>query len=287
MSRRPTKSSVPRSSAATFNTGYERPPSSSHLALSAAHDDDTTSVNSNGKTHKKGKQKYQKRGSTLLIAIACGVISLITLIYVAKQFSYMTKHHVNSSLSIHHDTKTAQSENDRNNNHQNLHLPPDSIYRTELTDIYNKPQSLLQYAGSISLVVNVACEWGLTHSNYKELAILHNKYSKRGFTVLAFPSNDFHQEKETNEEILSYVNENFPEVTFPLFSRAPLKTNMVFQLCEKQTQEKVEWNFHKYLVDGNGRAVRSYGHRIQPIDMEKDIVRLLENREMMKVPQTH
>ena len=184
-------------------------------------------------------------------------------------------------------------DNNEPNNHQhqhhhnNLHLPPDSIYRTELTDIHNKPQSLLQYAGSISLIVNVACEWGLTHSNYKELAVLHNKYSKRGFTVLAFPSNDFHQEKDTNEEIWSYVHENFPQVTFPLFSRAPLKTNMVFQLCEKQTHEKVEWNFHKYLVDGSGRAVRSYGHRVDPLDIEEDIVRLLDDREMMKVPQTH
>ena len=96
--------------------------------------------------------------------------------------------------------------------------------------------------------------------------------------MLAFPSNDFHQEKDTNEDILSYVHENFPEVTFPLFSRAPLKTNMVFQLCEQQTHEK---------VDGTGRAVKSYGHRVQPIDIEEDIVRLLDNREMMQVPQTH
>jgi len=206
----------------------------------------------------------------------------------------MAKHHVNSSLEIHHAQQMEipqDDENEPNNHHHhNLHLPPDSIYRTELTDIHNKPQSLLQYSGFISLIVNVACEWGLTHSNYKELAVLHNKYSKRGFTVLAFPSNDFHQEKDTNEEILSYVNENFPEVTFPLFSRAPLKTNMVFQLCEKQTMEKVEWNFHKYLVDGKGRAVKSYGHRIQPIDIEEEIVRLLDNRgigETIKVPQTH
>eukprot|EP00985_Skeletonema_marinoi_P021262 scaffold12950_cov169-Skeletonema_marinoi.AAC.8 len=47
---------------------------------------------------------------------------------------------------------------------------------------------------------------------------------------------------------------------------------MVFQLCEKQTMEKVEWNFHKYLVDEKGRAVKSYGHRVQPIDIEEDIV---------------
>ena len=253
-----------------------------------------TSSGSN-KIHKKSKQQLRQKGTSILLASACCVISLCTIYYVASQFSYMTKHHVNSSLSIHHEKKMAavssqDDENGSNNHHHhhtNLHLPPDSIYRTELTDIHNNPQSLLQYAGSISLIVNVACEWGLTHSNYKELAVLHNKYSKRGFTVLAFPSNDFHQEKDTNEEILSYVNKNFPQVTFPLFSRAPLKTNMVFQLCEKQTHEKVEWNFHKYLVDGSGRAVRSYGHRVQPMDIEEDIVRLLDDREMMKVPQTH
>lgn len=113
--------------------------------------------------------------------------------------------------------------------------------------------------------------------------MLHNKYSSpqpttttmTKFNVLAFPSNDFHQEKETNEEILSYVQTNFPEVTFPLFSRAPLSSNMVFQLCQKQTQSKVEWNFHKFLVDGDGKCVKSYGHRVQPMDIEEDIVRLI------------
>lgn len=299
MSRRPTRAAASsRSSAAAFSTGYERPPTSSHLDLSSANDDDTTSTTSSAtaKIHKKSKQKQARQnGFSMLAATACCLISLCTIYYAVIQFSYMANHHVNSSLSIHHEQKMAQQqqaddENDPNNNlhhRHNLQLPPDSIYRTELTDIYNKPQSLLQYTGSISLVVNVACEWGLTHSNYKELAVLHNKYSKRGFTVLAFPSNDFNQEKDTNEEILSYVNENFPQVNFPLFSRAPLKTNMVFQLCEKQTHEKVEWNFHKYLVNESGRAVKSYGHRVQPIDIEEDIVRLLDDREMMKVPQTH
>ena len=112
--------------------------------------------------------------------------------------------------------------------------------------------------------------------------MLHNKYSSQSqttmmtkFNVLAFPSNDFHQEKETNEEILSYVQTNFPEVTFPLFSRAPLSSNMVFQLCQQQTQSKVEWNFHKFLVDRDGKCVKSYGHRVQPMDIEEDIVRLI------------
>ena len=59
---------------------------------------------------------------------------------------------------------------------------------------------------------------------------------------MAFPSNDFHQEKDTNAEILDYVKTHFPEVHFPIFSRSLLATNMVFKLCQKHTQEGVEWN---------------------------------------------
>lgn len=38
-----------------------------------------------------------------------------------------------------------------------------------------------------------------------------------------------------------------------------------------------------------GRAVKSYGHRVQPIDIEEDILHLLNENEHQKiqVPQTH
>lgn len=121
------------------------------------------------------------------------------------------------------------------------------------------------------------------------MAVLYDKYRGRGFNVLAFPSDDFHQEKETDAEILEYVRANFPEVGFPIFSRAPLASNMVFQLCQKHTSETVEWNFHKYLVDGRGRAVKSFSHKVQPMDIEEDILKLLHENEKQRaqVPQTH
>eukprot|EP00804_Cyclotella_cryptica_P006179 CCRYP_015266-RA/>CCRYP_015266-RA protein AED:0.47 eAED:0.47 QI:0/-1/0/1/-1/1/1/0/124 len=123
-----------------------------------------------------------------------------------------------------------------------------------------------------------------------QLAALHEKYRHRGFTVLAFPSNDFHQEKETDGEILEYVQENFPQVSFPIFSRSPLASNVVFQLCQRHTGEALGWNFHKYLVNGEGRAVKSYGHRVAPLEIEEDIVKLLEENEekgSQQVPQTY
>lgn len=119
--------------------------------------------------------------------------------------------------------------------------------------------------------------------------MLHNTYASRGFNVLAFPSNDFYLEKETNEEILDYVQTNFP-VRFPLFSRAPLASNMVFQLCQKHTKEGVQWNFHKYLVNSEGRAIKSYNQRVQPLDIESDIIALLDENDMekkMQVPQMY
>jgi hypothetical protein len=164
MSRRPTKATgSSRSNAATFSTGYEKPSTSSQLDLSSANDDDATNngTGGGGKIHKKSK-KQQQKGSSMLLAIVCGFIGLCTLYYVANKFAYMTKHHVNSSLSIHHLEKKQDYDKEPNNNHHhhnnNLQLPPDSIYRAQVTNIYNEPQSLLQYAGSISLIVNVACE---------------------------------------------------------------------------------------------------------------------------------
>lgn len=113
--------------------------------------------------------------------------------------------------------------------------------------------------------------------------MLHERYKSRGFKVLAFPSNDFHQEKETNAEILNYVTTHFPEVHFPIFARAPLATNMVFQLCQKHTHQGVEWNFHKYLVNGQGHAIKSYHHNVQPMAIEKDIIAILDENEKQKM----
>ena len=46
---------------------------------------------------------------------------------------------------------------------------------------------------------------------------------------------------------------------------------------------------HKYLVNGEGHAVKSFGLRVQPIDIEDDIVALLDENEKIKMqlPQTH
>jgi len=45
---------------------------------------------------------------------------------------------------------------------------------------------------------------------------------------------------------------------------------------------------HKYLVSGYGIAIKSYGHRVQPMSIEDDIVAFLDANDQLKhqVPKT-
>jgi hypothetical protein len=45
---------------------------------------------------------------------------------------------------------------------------------------------------------------------------------------------------------------------------------------------------HKYLVNGYGIAIKSYGHRVQPMSIEEDIVAFLDANDQLKhqVPKT-
>ena len=40
-----------------------------------------------------------------------------------------------------------------------------------------------------TMVVNVACQCGLTSDHYTEMVALYKKYKSQGFEILAFPTN--------------------------------------------------------------------------------------------------
>lgn len=69
------------------------------------------------------------------------------------------------------------------------------------------------------MVVNVACKWGLTSSNYTAMVEMHKELSPQGFEILAFPCNQFFsQESGSHEEIKKFVDENF-KAKFPIFEK--------------------------------------------------------------------
>jgi len=114
--------------------------------------------------------------------------------------------------------------------------------------------------------------------SYTELAELQKEYGSKGFSVLAFPISDFHQELGSNEEIISYVRENFPQVKFPLFGLSSLSDSPVYQSIRTQRPEdSVRWNFYKFLVDRNGMVVEVFDLHVNPLKIAGQIEKLLED----------
>lgn len=132
-------------------------------------------------------------------------------------------------------------------------------------------QALSDYDGQVRLVVNVASKCGNT-PQYEALEQLYEQYKDRGFTILAFPANNFgNQEPGTDEEIAEFCSTTYG-VQFPLFSKISVTGDDQHPLYEYLTSQpepvggEVGWNFQKYLVDREGNVVRRFGPRKPPLD---------------------
>ena len=123
-----------------------------------------------------------------------------------------------------------------------------------------KPQNLCQHAGKVVLVVNTASYCGFT-GQYKGLEALHARYRDRGLVVLGFPSNDFGQQEPGNAQAIADFCENTFGVKFPMLAKTVVSgpgANAFYKQLGLQTGEVPTWNFHKYLIDRQGQAVRSF-----------------------------
>ncbi|MCM5571343.1 glutathione peroxidase [Burkholderiaceae bacterium FT117] len=130
-----------------------------------------------------------------------------------------------------------------------------------------KPQSLCQYAGKVLLVVNTASRCGYT-PQYEGLEALHAKYASRGLVIMGFPSNDFRQEAGSREQIAQLCFDTYG-VRFPMFVKSQVtgpQANPLHAALAKATGEAPRWNFHKYLVDRQGRPVASFRSAVEPND---------------------
>lgn len=128
-----------------------------------------------------------------------------------------------------------------------------------------KPQSLCQYSGKVILVVNTASYCGFT-PQYKGLEALYDKYKDRGLVVLGFPSNDFAQEKATNQEIADFCENTFG-VKFPMFTKTSVTGVAAVPFFKQLAQapgQAPKWNFYKYLIGRDGKLIDSYNSMTGP-----------------------
>ena len=130
-----------------------------------------------------------------------------------------------------------------------------------------KPQDLCQYAGKVLIIVNTASFCGFT-PQYEGLEALHAKFKDRGLVVLGFPSNDFSQERGSNQEIAAFCENTF-NVKFPMFVKSSVSgrnAHPLFKQLASSSGTAPRWNFYKYLVSRDGLKVSAFGSTVEPQD---------------------
>lgn len=135
--------------------------------------------------------------------------------------------------------------------------------------ITGEKTSLADYKGKVVLIVNTASKCGLT-KQYKALEDLQDKYAGKGFTVIGFPCNDFgNQEPGTHEEIVEFCETKFA-VSFPLMAKISVKGKNQHPLYAALTGKdgvfpgNVKWNFGKFLIGKDGKAISRFEPRTKP-----------------------
>src|SRR5258708_1603159 len=142
-----------------------------------------------------------------------------------------------------------------------------SLHDISATTIDGEAQSLADYKGKVLLVVNTASQCGST-PQYAGLEGLWRHYRDRGLVVLSFPSNDFGgQEPGTEAEIKTFCTTMY-KVSFPMFAKVKIAGEGQSPVYRFLTADHGEpkWNFHKYLIDREGRVVKAFPTSVPPED---------------------
>jgi glutathione peroxidase len=133
-----------------------------------------------------------------------------------------------------------------------------------------------EYLGKVVLVVNTASKCGYT-PQYDGLEALYRKYKDRGLVVLGFPSNDFGgQEPGSEKQIQNFCRLTYG-VEFPMFEKtraAKANADPIYRTLGDMAGEYPQWNFHKYVLDRQGRLIASYNSRIEP--QSKTVIETIE-----------
>jgi len=149
-----------------------------------------------------------------------------------------------------------------------------SLYDAGLSALDGTPGVLAAQQGKVTLLVNVASQCGLT-PQYTQLEELQQRFADEGFTVVGVPCNQFMgQEPGTPEEIRSFCSTTYG-VTFPLTEKVEVNGDGRIPLYVDLTQVPdsddgtvgdIRWNFEKFVIDRNGRAIARFNPSVVPDD---------------------
>ncbi len=151
---------------------------------------------------------------------------------------------------------------------------PEGVYKFKLKTLDGQEISLEKFKGKKLLLVNVASECGFT-PQYKNLETLYEKYKDK-LEVVGFPANNFGgQEPGTAAEIKTFCTKNYG-VTFQMMEKVSVKGDdtcpLYKWLSNKEengvTSDAPKWNFCKYLIDENGKVIKFFSSKVDPLSEE-------------------
>lgn len=155
-----------------------------------------------------------------------------------------------------------------------------TIYDIEVQKPNGETYKLEEYKNKVLLIVNTASECGFT-PQFEGLQHLYDNYKDRGFVVLGFPCNQFGgQEPGTGEEATQNCKINYG-VSFPMHEKIDVKgenQHPLYQFLTEQQNgffnEKIKWNFTKFLIDREGNVTNRYAPQKKPSHKLKRVTQM-------------
>lgn len=157
----------------------------------------------------------------------------------------------------------------------------ENIYDFVVEKNTGETYKLEDYKDYVMLIVNTASECGFT-PQFEGLQKLYEKYKDQKFIILGFPCNQFGgQEPGSGKEAAQNCKLNYG-VTFPIHQKIDVKgehQHPLFRFLTDAQQgmfnEKIKWNFTKFLIDRDGNVVKRFSPQKKPAQLENEIEKLL------------
>lgn len=150
-----------------------------------------------------------------------------------------------------------------------------SFYDFKIQTIDGEEFDFAKLKGSKVMIVNTASKCGYT-PQYEKLEKLYKARGGKDFIIIGFPANNFGgQEPGSNKEIAEFCQKNYG-VSFLMASKVSVKGSDIHPVYQWLTQKaqngvadaKVAWNFQKFLIDENGKWVKSLSSNVDPMSDE-------------------
>lgn len=128
---------------------------------------------------------------------------------------------------------------------------------------------LADYARHPILVVNTASLCGFT-PQYAGLQQLWSKFRERGLMIIGVPSNDFGSQEPGGVREIEETAQHQYGVTFPMTAKTVVRGPDAHPFYKWAAAERPadvpRWNFHKYLIGGDGLIADVFASEIEPMD---------------------